>query len=685
MGKRIKGARMELRHVFIIFIFLVGIVVADQYMYTDINLNQNTIYNVSNVTTNNLTVTDTAYGIRLDMIENPINSKEIVIGGNTITWSFTNPNAGMIWNMTGGWTGNALEIHDEPGGGVHTFPDSLLYINGENNGVIPLRIHHSQNDGTSLLVDNGIIDFTGADEVNASDMTTEYLLVKNSPAECTDGYYMTRWNGTESVCVLDDDSAYNDTESILWKNSTGEIKPKSNQNLNMSGNNIYTSQNISAYQYQWSVPIELSGYTIRYSDVQFSSSEFDAFVLVEDDVVDDPVNANNIYYLEFTSGVVEGNRYLITSRGTLTDDRDATPHDYLGLSGYNDDATDGDSFKLIGVSPGAIKQTFQTEINMTDVVMDSLNVPQITGITDLSISQFLKVGDVSNPPYNPVVLYDVKSAYDSGGLDLDWEAAGGSSYLVQSGISVQMDTLENNVKGTSTIYADYTSEGSMDSVFQSNFDAGAKATKVGYYSGYSPSLFENMTNIGFYADQDYDYELQFFPNFYIDSTSSGTYINSTSGNVIFQNDTGPGTIEYGAAIEHTYVWDKDMTALDKLPDFDNQIDATGKKDHKAIGSICSVDVKKINRSSPYFEYEERCKHKPKEVCSGTELNRSCEVVYKKVCEEVKIKKYNTYICKDCGVDTGCIKMMALKANAELLDRIEELEKEIELLKKRIKQ
>lgn len=141
-------------------------------------------------------------------------------------------------------------------------------------------------------------------------------------------------------------------------------------------------------------------------------------------------------------------------------------------------------------------------------------------------------------------------------------------------------------------------------------------------------------------------------------------VNTTTGTFQFKNDTEWGEIEYGKATEHTSIYDLSKgDALDNLPDFENQLTAEGDVNHTALGSICAVDTYETDYSRPEV----------KEVCSDNYLNGTL------VC---KNKVYYPYskVCKNCGIDVGCSKNLALKASSELKERIELLEVENELIK-----
>jgi len=113
---------------------------------------------ITNSTTTGNANFNTVTGISLDEIENPASSKAFSMGGNTVTWNFTNPVGGMLFNMTGGWSGHALEIMDSsavPNGSVG---DHLLHIESDRSNVIAGHFVNTSTGATALKVD-GLAQF----------------------------------------------------------------------------------------------------------------------------------------------------------------------------------------------------------------------------------------------------------------------------------------------------------------------------------------------------------------------------------------------------------------------------------------------------------------------------------------------------------------------------------------------
>lgn len=106
----------------------------------------------------------------LDEVGNPATSKTFSMGGNTVTWNFTNPIGGMIFNMTGGWSGHVLEVMDSSATPDGATGDHLLHMETSRLNVLPAyfvnnavggRALHAE--GTTLLTgDTTIVGSLGA-------------------------------------------------------------------------------------------------------------------------------------------------------------------------------------------------------------------------------------------------------------------------------------------------------------------------------------------------------------------------------------------------------------------------------------------------------------------------------------------------------------------------------------------
>ena len=207
------------------------------------------ITNVDNATVTNYNVTgdhdvygtanfygDTT-GISLDEIEDLTTDKTFTMGGNTLEWRFTNPVGGMLWSWDGGAQGHLIEMVETVS---HANGGHVLHVNATSPNMVAGHFNQELDDEIALLVTNGIINFT-----NADNFYVKNLKVLDAPVECPTGYYMTRWNGSESVCVLDDDSLYlkNGTDANLTGlNVEGDItatKVKTDEIEDTSGNDIF--------------------------------------------------------------------------------------------------------------------------------------------------------------------------------------------------------------------------------------------------------------------------------------------------------------------------------------------------------------------------------------------------------------------------------------------------------------
>lgn len=86
---------------------------------------------------------------RLDQIQDPDASHAISMGGNTLTWDFTNPIGGMLFNMTGGWSGHVFEIMDTSVS-PSAVDDHLLHLETSRENVLPGHFVNNHADGRAL-------------------------------------------------------------------------------------------------------------------------------------------------------------------------------------------------------------------------------------------------------------------------------------------------------------------------------------------------------------------------------------------------------------------------------------------------------------------------------------------------------------------------------------------------------
>jgi polyhydroxyalkanoate synthesis regulator phasin len=99
-------------------------------------------------------------GVKFNEIDDPDDNSVISMGGNTITWNFTNPIGGMLFNMTGGWSGHVLEVMDTsatPDGGLG---DHLMHLETSRLNVLPAHFVNNAVGGRALLAE-GISKFVG--------------------------------------------------------------------------------------------------------------------------------------------------------------------------------------------------------------------------------------------------------------------------------------------------------------------------------------------------------------------------------------------------------------------------------------------------------------------------------------------------------------------------------------------
>jgi len=90
-------------------------------------------------------------------------SKTFNMGGNVITWLFTNPITGMRFNWTAGASGHLTEFMEDSGGGVPVGSGNhLIHLEANDKDMLPFHIHHNNAAPVygSMLVEGGFINFT---------------------------------------------------------------------------------------------------------------------------------------------------------------------------------------------------------------------------------------------------------------------------------------------------------------------------------------------------------------------------------------------------------------------------------------------------------------------------------------------------------------------------------------------
>lgn len=89
-------------------------------------------------------------GLSLDEVESPATDVTFAMANKTVTWNFTNPSGGMIWNFTGNASDHSLRINQSggnPAGDMH-----LLHL--ETSDPDP-QLLHLESAGGHIFVANG--------------------------------------------------------------------------------------------------------------------------------------------------------------------------------------------------------------------------------------------------------------------------------------------------------------------------------------------------------------------------------------------------------------------------------------------------------------------------------------------------------------------------------------------------
>ncbi len=125
--------------------------------------------------------TGNPHGVTLSQVGNPTENKTFTMGGNTVEWRFTNPVGGMLWNLTGAWSGHVLEIIDN-GTGSGSAGDHLWHMESARANVVVLHALHTGN-GTALLVNSGHVNMASAASVSVPVATGATHAVRLSQLE----------------------------------------------------------------------------------------------------------------------------------------------------------------------------------------------------------------------------------------------------------------------------------------------------------------------------------------------------------------------------------------------------------------------------------------------------------------------------------------------------------------------
>ena len=85
----------------------------------------------------------------INALANPTASKTFSMGGNTLTFGFTNPVGGMLFNMTGGWSGHVFEIMDTSVA-ADAITDHLIHVETSRENVLAGHFVNNHANGRAL-------------------------------------------------------------------------------------------------------------------------------------------------------------------------------------------------------------------------------------------------------------------------------------------------------------------------------------------------------------------------------------------------------------------------------------------------------------------------------------------------------------------------------------------------------
>jgi len=146
---------------------------------------------------NNASIYAAIANIKLNEINNPNASKTFTMGGNTIMWTFTNPVGGMVFNMTGGWSGHVLDIKDSSSVPIGSAGDHLFHVESDRLNVIPG--HFNQSSGRTALLVEGNIVVAGIINTSNEVYSNGALVCTQANGLCSDGWVNT---STQTSTIL---------------------------------------------------------------------------------------------------------------------------------------------------------------------------------------------------------------------------------------------------------------------------------------------------------------------------------------------------------------------------------------------------------------------------------------------------------------------------------------------------
>lgn len=129
---------------------------------------------------------DTKYSLlghahTLNQILSPTANTTWSMGGNTLTYNFTNPVGGVIYNMTGGWSGHVFEIMDSSVA-PSAAGDHLLHIETSRQNVVAAHFINNHASGHALHVEGksmmGVIEATSF--IKTSGTSAQFLKADGS-------------------------------------------------------------------------------------------------------------------------------------------------------------------------------------------------------------------------------------------------------------------------------------------------------------------------------------------------------------------------------------------------------------------------------------------------------------------------------------------------------------------------
>lgn len=509
----------------------------------------------------------------LDQILNPVADKIFTLGGHTLDWRFTNPIGGVRYLWEGGASGHLFELMEDSLG--NTPPGTyLLHVEANDIDTISGHFIHNNDAGTALMVDNGIVNFTMADDIIGID----YNEIDGTPDLSS---YQTMADAAINLSTLNQSQfTYSEGTYLKIAGASSDYVPYSGAttNVNLGEKTLTTTSNIT-------------GGKLQIDNVNIDASIDHEIYDSSDNLIIQNLNSDKDIIFSVNDGG--------TQKSFLTIDS-SFPSLILNADNYSGGPTDGVfkiSFSSIGAGVGA-GMTFEgTPANaggqlyiangiikppLTDIGVSAqgyvLTSNANTGVTTANIGHTLFKGSINSYETGATAGIHNKKGFDFSGGSVTWfpSSANSASFSVR-GSSLSAPSITHTDLGGFSSTETFEKTGIYLSGWgQESIIGGSGFSDVikrAMYSDGGDWIFDHDSDSGkFKLGDDQEVEIGF------DGTN--LIVNMTNdGALTIYNSTGLGKIR---ALEYATSTPKDLSYstsdkyINNLPNPENLLDENGK-------------------------------------------------------------------------------------------------------------